>query len=313
MQIDRNVRDPFKLTDLLFYVRHPDMRGKRIGQQQVAFRNEWLNILRSIVRPLLAAVPTPSPASAVGTGSNSGSADPDVRAVAMIAAQQVAGMPGTTTQQLIEQWRQTVAPEIPITVLLAFIRFESGGNFGDATHGSPRNQPPYTQPDFYELGLFQIPAGLHGSCTTGSYTSCSNPPPGIEKAGDPSPWFLLCKRIGANPQQWQNPVTQVRVGLMNLAEPAARIMKDFPELFHSAGSDWNLRMAVLLPFARGGGYTRAFLNSFRKDLETLPEQSRWGFMRDKTVRAPRGLWIFDPGNVDKKIALATKLGYRPGS
>lgn len=56
----------------------------------------------------------------------------------MIAAQTVAGMAGMTTQQLIEQWRQTIAPEIPITILLAFIRFESGGNFSDATHGSPR-------------------------------------------------------------------------------------------------------------------------------------------------------------------------------
>jgi hypothetical protein len=286
------------------------MRGQKITNQS-ALKSEWLAILKNIVQPLLtpasAAVPPPS---AKGTVAGQ-SSDPDVRAAQMIAAQMVPGMPGTTTKQLIEHWRQKIAPEIPASVLLAFIRFESGGNFNDATHGSPRNQPPFTQPEFYELGIFQTPAGLHGRCSTSSYTSCSNPPPGVEKPHDPSPWILLCRKIAANPDQWQNPVTQVRVGLMNLEEPATRIRKNFPDLFPSAGSDWDLRMAVLLPFARGAGFTTAFLSKYRAELAKIQENQRWDFLRGKTVPVRGGLWKFDPDNVDKKINLAVKLGYRP--
>jgi hypothetical protein len=308
--IAANQRDPYKLTDAVFYARHPEMRGQKITNQS-ALKSEWLAILKNIVQPLLtpasAAVPPPSAKETVAGHSS----DPDVRAAQMIAAQMVPGMPGTTTKQLIEHWRQKIAPEIPASVLLAFIRFESGGNFNDATHGSPRNQPPFTQPEFYELGIFQTPAGLHGRCSTSSYTSCSNPPPGVEKPHDPSPWILLCRKIAANPDQWQNPVTQVRVGLMNLEEPATRVRKNFPDLFPSAGSDWDLRMAVLLPFARGAGFTTAFLSKYRAELAKIQENQRWDFLRGKTVPVRGGLWKFDPDNVDKKINLAVKLGYRP--
>jgi hypothetical protein len=69
-------------------------------------------------------------------------------------------------------------------------------------------------------------------------------------------------------------------------------------------------MAVLMPFARGGGYTRAFLNAFRQDLTNLPEPARWDFLRGKRVSVRGGYWVFDPANVDKKMALAAKLGYR---
>src|SRR5215510_3357937 len=118
-------RDPNKLTDGVFYLRHPELRGKLIGKEQTALKNEWLSILRSLVQPLLATGNAST--GAVGSG------DADVTAA------------------------QVIAPEIPMPLLLAFMRFESGGNFNDATHGSPKNQPPYTQPAFYELGLFQTP------------------------------------------------------------------------------------------------------------------------------------------------------------
>src|ERR1700722_183364 len=316
-QIAANQRDPNKLTDIVFYSRHPEMHGQKIRSDQTALRNEWIRILQTIVRPLLTAGagsgPAKPPQRSSGTLPGPKASDADVRAAQMLAAQIVPKMPGVSAQQLVEQWRQSIGPEIPMSILLAFFRFESGGNFSDATHGSSRNQPPYTQPDFYELGLFQTPAGLHGTCTTGYYSSCSNPPPGNEKPGDPSPWVLLCKRIGANPQLWQDPVTQVRVGLMNLTETAARIRKEYPELFPTAGSDWSLRMALLMPFARGGGFRRAFLNAFRKDLASLPEASRWDFLRGKKVSVRGGFWTFDPANVDKKMILAAKLGYRPSA
>src|SRR5215510_10795849 len=143
-------RDPNKLTDGVFYLRHPEVRGKLIGKEQTALKNEWLSILRSLVQPLLATGNAST--GAVGSG------DADVTAAQAIARKAVPGMPGVTIEQLIEKWRPQIAPEIPMPLLLAFMRFESGGNFNDATHGSPKNQPPYTQPAFYELGLFQTPA-----------------------------------------------------------------------------------------------------------------------------------------------------------
>jgi len=287
-QIAANQRDANKLTDAVFYLRHPDLRGQRLSADQTALIKEWMTILNTIVQPQLG-----------GTA-----ADSEVRAVQAIGRMPVPRMPGVTIQQLIEQWRPSIAPEIPMPLLLAFIRFESGGNFGDATHGSPRNQPPYTQPAFYELGLFQTPAGQHGVCTSGDYRSCSNAPPGPEVPGDPSTWVRLCAAIRADPQDWTNPTTQVRVGLMDLKSSANTVRKAFPELFPSVGTDWYLRMAVLLPFARGGGFTAAFLRTFRKELAALSEDKRWDFLRGKKV----GGWVFDASNVDKKMELAAKVG-----
>jgi hypothetical protein len=292
-------RDPNKLTDAVFYYRHPEMQGQRLAAGQTALRNEWMSILNTVVQPVLQSVsPTSSGTGAPAVGGN------EVAFARAIAAKAVPGMPGATIQQLIEQWRPRIAPEIPLPVLLAFLRFESGGNFADATHGSPRNN--FTQPAFYELGLFQTPAGLHGACKTGDHRSCANQPPGVEVPGDPSTWARLCKRIGADPSDWQNPTTQVRVGLLDLKTGADTIRAKYPDLFPTPGSDWYLHMAVLMPFARGGGFTRAFLNAYAAQLRKWPESQRWEFLRDKRT----GGWSFDASNVDKKMSLAAKLGYQ---
>jgi hypothetical protein len=118
----------------------------------------------------------------------------------------------------------------------------------------------------------------------------------------------LCKKIGANPNDWQNPTTQVRVGLLDLKTSADAIRAAYPDLFPSPGSDWYLRMAVLMPFAQGGGFTRAFLKAFRADLAKLPEDSRWDFLRGKRVPVRGGAWVFDTSNVDKKMSLTARLG-----
>ncbi|HLH15936.1 MAG TPA: OmpA family protein [Bryobacteraceae bacterium] len=301
-QIAANQRDAYRLTDFVFYRRHPEMRGRRIGANETQLRNEWLSILRDIVQPALRAA---SPSAPVRDGMVAGAL--------AIAARPVPGMPGVTIQQLIEQWRPRIAPEIPLSVILAFLPFESGGNFDDATHGLRRNN--FTSPPFYELGLFQTPAGLHGKCTTEKYQSCEYPPPGVENPRDLSPWYLLCRKVGADPaHDWQNPAKQVRVGLLSIECPARRIRKLFPELFPMPGTDWDLRMAVLMAFARGGGFAQAFLSHYRKDLASLPEDRRWDFLRGKTVPYRAGTyWTFDTNNVDSKMDLAAKLGYLPGA
>jgi hypothetical protein len=294
-QLAAGQHDPNKLADAVFYKRHPEMQGRRIATGETALIEEWKSILRDVVTPKLPGRTTSGPSS-----------DGDVRVAQWAAAQPVPNMPGVNVRQLIETWRPGIAPEIPIEVLIAFIRYESAQYlFSDATHGSPRNN--FTSPPFYELGIFQTPAGLHGKCTTGYAKSCEHPPPGREVPGDPSQWFKLCKRIGRNPGNWTDPETQVRVGLLDLKTSADAIRSSYPELFNSIGSDWDLRMGVLMPFARGGGYTRAFLSRYRKQLAQLPESGRWNFLRDKKV----GATAFDAKNVDEKMSLAAKLGYVP--
>jgi hypothetical protein len=225
-------------------------------------------------------------------------------------------MAGTTTEALVEQWRQRICPEVPRSILMAFIKYESGGKFTDATHGTKANG--WTSPDFYELGIFQTPGGLHGRCTSGDWKSCEVGPPGRE-GKSPSPWVRLCTKIGADPKQWTNPVTQVRVGLIDLEDGATGLRKDFPDLFPKPGSDWDIRMALLYRFARGGGAARSFLRPFRQKLAAMPESQRWAFLRDKSVQVTvtsKGqrrviTRTFKGENVEKKMALAAKLGYTP--
>jgi hypothetical protein len=269
-----------------------------------------------------ASTPAPAPAA-----PRSGETQPLTPAAATdreaadamrIAKRAVPGMTGTTMEALIEPWRQRICPEIPRSILIAFIKYESGGKLTDATHGTTRNG--WTSPDFYEMGIFQTPGGLHGRCTSGDWKSCEIEPPGRE-GRSPSPWARLCARIGADPKLWTNPTTQVRVGLTDLEDGASLLRKDFPELFPKPGSDWDIRMAVLYRFSRGGGYARSFLRTFRRQLAGMPEAQRWAFLRDKSVTVPvtkagRRVGViraFKGENVEKKMALASKLGYTPAA
>jgi hypothetical protein len=305
-QIAAGQRDVNKLTDAVFHRRHPELQGRRIEKGETALANEWLAIRDRVVTPRLSQHVSAPAAPTHTAASTPAASDADVAAARSIANRPVPNMAGVHVRDLIDTWRGQIAPEIPLDLLLAFIRYESGGNFHDATHGTAANN--FTSPDFYELGLFQTPAGLHGTCTSGDSSSCENPPPGIEKPGEPSTWFRLCRKIGADPENWQDPETQARVGLLDLKTSADAIRSAYPDLFPTAGGDWYLRAAVLMPFARGGGFTRAFLNAFRNDLTGLSEDQRWGFLRGKTVPAHGGTWTFDTSNVDKKMSLAAALG-----
>lgn len=249
--------------------------------------------------------------------------DADTQRALAIAASPVSAatgadpeLPGVTTGELVERWRARICPEIPREILLAFIRYESGGRFDDATHGTTKNK--WTSPPFYELGIFQTPAGLHGRCTSGDRRAkdCEFGPPGREKVGESSTWVRLCKKIGADPSRWRNPETQVQVGLWDLESGAAVLRKEYPDLFPTPASDWDLRMAVLYRFSRGGGAARSFLRPFRAQLAGMPEDQRWSFLRDKqvTVKGAKGSFVraFKGENVEKKMALAARLGYAAG-
>jgi hypothetical protein len=245
--------------------------------------------------------------------STTAAADSDVIAAQKKAERKLPGS-STTVQDLVEKWRRRLSPEIPLSVLIAFIRYESAG-FEDATHGTAKNTPPFSRPAFYELGLFQTPAGDHGKCTSGSFHSCEIPPPGRENPKDPSSWKRLCcdgadcsncgPIVAGSSHNWTDPNTQARVGLLDLENGARAVRTAFPGLFPRPGSDWDLRVAVLLRFAGGGGYVAALLRRFQGALVALAEQDRWRFLDGKL--GSTGYFR----NVNEKMSLAAKLGYQP--
>jgi peptidoglycan hydrolase-like protein with peptidoglycan-binding domain len=314
-------RDPNALTDLLFFQRHPERRGRRLRPDEYKLVHEWKAILRRVILPELAHIPA-EPATGAKVS------DSDVAATQAMAAKPVPGL-GISLEELLLRHRAE-AGGIPIEVLLAFIYREAGTNrsgearFSDATAGywikdkktgKPVRYAP--SPKFYELGLFQTPAGLHGCVPAGDSgmeRSCKYIPPGhnVENSEFGKGWRLFT-RTYPNESNWTDPAMQVRIGLWNLNRPADAIRKEFMALFPSKQSEWSLRMAVLYSFAAGAGWTRAFLHKYKNDLLALSEDQRWGFLRGKRASRinPETKQVetkeFDPENVDKKMALAAKL------
>jgi hypothetical protein len=295
---DRN-----SLTDYIFWRRHPNLRGLRIQAGQRALINEWMAISRDIVLPVLAGA---EPGAAVSPAVR----DKQVTAFLNMAARSMPGL-GISLRELLERHRATQSPEIPIEVLLAFIYYEAGGRlFDDATAGKWDAKRQRYIPAFFELGVFQTPAGVHGCRNENGKKVCAYRPPGPNVAGSQfgKGWFLI---TGTYPTErnWQDPVMQVRIGLWDLASTGDRIRCEYPALFPNKHSEWYVRMAILFSFAVGAGWTRAFLKRHGADLLRLPEEQRWDFLRGKyaTLAGTLVQSIFRPENVDEKMALAAKI------
>jgi hypothetical protein len=287
-------RDPNALTDMVFFGRHSERRGRRLGANEHKLVAEWKAILRNVVLPELAA----RGRQAAGMKRS----DPELAATLAMAATTVPGL-GITLEKLLVL-HQAEAKGIPIEVLLAFIHFEAGRLFDDATAGKWNEKYKRYIPSFYELGVFQTPAGDHGCTNEAGAKKCKYRPPGrnIENSQFGKGWRSL---TGAYPTEsnWKDPTMQVRVGLWDLSSTADRVRTDFGALFPSNQSEWFLRMAVLYSFAAGAGAARSFLRKYKTELSALPEGKRWDFLRGKNV----GTFYFNPENVDKKMALAAKL------
>jgi hypothetical protein len=289
------LRDARALTDLVFFQRHPERGGRKIDANERDLAVEWRAILRNIVLPELASAGEPSSAGAkVG--------DRDVARALAIAATPAPGL-GLTVEQLLHR-HAAEAGGIPIEVQLAFILYEAGRLFDDATAGKWSDKYKKYIPSFYELGVFQTPAGDHGCGNEAGVKTCKYPPPGrnVESSQLGKGWRALS---GAYPtaSNWKDPTMQVRVGLWDLVTTADRVRSSSPDLFPSKQSEWWVRMAVLYAFAAGGGAARAFLRKYGRELLALPEGKRWDFLRGKSV----GTLSFNADNVDKKMALAAKL------
>ena len=288
-------RDPNRLTDMVFFRRHPERGGLKLGVDEHRLAAEWNTILRDIVVPGFAHAHAPSAARIKIS-------DREVGATLAMAATKVPGL-GITIEELLVR-HQAEARGIPIEVLLAFIHFEAGRLFDDATAGKWNEKHKKYIPSFYELGVFQTPAGDHG-CTNGAgVKTCKYRPPGrnVESSPFGKGWRRLA---GAYPTEsnWRDPTMQVRVGLWDLHSTADRVRAAFATLFPSKQSEWFLRMAVLYSFAAGAGAARLFLRKFKNELLALPQAKRWDFLRGKNV----GTFYFNPENIDKKMALAAKL------
>ena len=294
-RIGAGMRDAGALADLVFFQRHPERRGQKISANERNLAAEWKAILRKIVLPELASAGARS-----GPGVKAGDSE-----VAQTLAMATTPAPklGITLEQLLRRY-EAEAGGIPIEVQLAFIHYKAGRLFDDATAGKWNDKYKRYIPSFYELGVFQTPAGDHGCVNEAGVKKCKSPPPGrnVENSQFGKGWRALS---GAYPTEsnWKDPTMQVRVGLRDLVTTADRVKSAFPDLFPSKQSEWWLRMAVLYAFAAGGGAARAFLGKYRSELLALPEAKRWDFLRGKSV----GTSSFSPENVDKKMALAVKL------
>jgi peptidoglycan hydrolase-like protein with peptidoglycan-binding domain len=311
-------RDPNALTDMVFFKRHPELGGRRLRADERQLAGEWKAILRDIVLPELAR-------GRAGPAAGTKVGDRDVAAVRAMAARKFPEL-GISLEQLLVR-HQAEADGIPIEVLLAFIRYEAGTRLNcDATAGywvKDKNKKPVRyvpSPKFYELGIFQTPAGLHGCIPKADNPvekSCAYPrPPGhnVQNSSFGKGWYRLTRTYPTE-KDWTNPTMQVRIGLWNLTSPANRIRndKEFTALFPSKQSEWYLRMAVLYSFAAGAGWTVAFLRKYKNQLLALPEGQRWGFLSGKQASRinPETKRVetktFNPENVNEKMTLAAKL------
>jgi Putative peptidoglycan binding domain len=288
-------RDPNALTDMVFFGRHPERRGRRLRADEHNLAHEWKAILRDVVLPEVAN----------GRGRPAASVkihDREVAETLAMAAKKVKGL-GITLEQLLIR-HQPESGGIPNEVLLAFIHYEAGRLFDDATAGKWNETYKRYIPSFYELGVFQTPAGDHGCINEAGAKKCKYAPPGrnVGKSQFGMGWRRIAGTYPTD-SDWKDPTMQVRVGLWDLSSTADRVRIDFAALFPSKQSEWFLRMAVLYSFAAGAGAVRSFLRKYKNELLALPEGKRWDFLRGKNV----GAFYLNPENVDKKIALAAKL------
>ncbi len=72
--VRNGITDPNRLTDMVFYARHPDLNGRRLRPDEHALTQEWLQIRAAVVQPAVSRFQTartpfiPAPATIVPVG-----------------------------------------------------------------------------------------------------------------------------------------------------------------------------------------------------------------------------------------------------
>jgi hypothetical protein len=116
-------------------------------------------------------------------------------------------------------------------------------------------------------------------------------------------------RFHRQPDDWTDPTTQVVVGLHDIEQNAILVRGNphVSDLFSTPGKDWDLRVAVLMAFAGGPGWAVQWLRARHAQLIALPEEARWGALRDAIASIGRAYDRRLLANVETKVALAARI------
>ena len=141
-------------------------------------------------------------------------------------------------------------------------------------------------PSFYELGVFQTPAGDHGCTNEAGVKACRYRPPGrnVENSQFGKGWRRLAGAY-ATEGNWKDPTMQVRIGLWDLTSTADRVHTAFADLFPSrrshpshalcemSRSAWPGSQSHRSVIARGHPVEARRRREIRKQIVVLPDVS----------------------------------------
>jgi len=288
ISIARGERSVNELTNMVFFARHPERKGRKLVRSERDFKRlarEWLDIRDRLVKPaLLRASPPATPGRAPrapvsrplpGAGSRCR------HSPAMWAREKLNKMRrwwadqsklrvGTTLRRMTPN----VLPGVPAQAIAGFCA--NGDVAENTTDRNPRQ-------GFHEIGLFGTEAGPHDG-------PAPNPDPKAEDnswgrlAANPRVVKLLGRRATMVPDAWKTAIPdQVAVGLVNLLERGLKVARRLdPSIKPNTRGELSIYFVAccFMGWSAGAKGAADHLNRFKSALAAVPERERWGaFLR----------------------------------